>query len=103
MTRMGKRRPRKTLQELEKELLNGQKLQGPMTAREAVQKMEDDGIADRYAAEFKSIDKRGFFFRPRFPLMVSVDKICRGQMDASELVGVLRAQPRGYGELPAGF
>ncbi len=39
--------PRKTLAELERDLLNGQKLQGPMTAAEVAAKLDTDGIADR--------------------------------------------------------
>jgi len=63
-------------------LLNGQKLQGPLTAREVVSKIEADGLADK------------------FPLFVSVDRICRGQMEPEDLVAEIQKQPREYGMLP---
>ena len=77
--------PRKSLSELEAELLGGQKLQGPMTAREVCSKLEADGVLER------------------FPLFATVDMICQGKMRPEELVPVLRRQPRGYGELPKGI
>ena len=42
-----KENPRKSMEELEKTLLAGQKLQGPMTALEVGQKIKEDGKEKR--------------------------------------------------------
>lgn len=39
----------KTIEELEKEMLNGQKLQGPPTAEEVNYMLKNKGLEDKYA------------------------------------------------------
>ncbi|XP_018018922.1 glycerol-3-phosphate dehydrogenase [NAD(+)], cytoplasmic isoform X2 [Hyalella azteca] len=65
----------KTIEELEKEMLNGQKLQGPQTAAEVnfmlkSQKMED-----------------------RFPLFTAIDRICKGEMGPDQMIECIRNHP----------
>ena len=72
-------KPRKTMKELEDEFLNGQKLQGPMTAEEVYNKLKLDGIEERY------------------PLFTTVHKICLGKLNPEDLLPVLRSQPPSYG------
>lgn len=63
------------LDELEKELLNGQKLQGPLTAAEVYDMLVK-----------KKIDKD-------YPLFVSVHKICKGELPAKNLLACLASHP----------
>ena len=50
---------RKTFEQIEKELLNGQKLQGTLTVREVMEILHKDGTADKYPL-FKSIHAIAF-------------------------------------------
>ncbi|XP_046983000.1 glycerol-3-phosphate dehydrogenase [NAD(+)], cytoplasmic isoform X2 [Schistocerca americana] len=65
----------KSIEELEKELLNGQKLQGPITAAEVNFMLKSKGM------------------EARFPLMTAVHKICTGQMKAADLLENVRNHP----------
>ncbi|KAK7793910.1 hypothetical protein R5R35_007680 [Gryllus longicercus] len=65
----------KTIDELEKELLNGQKLQGPITADEI-----------NYMLKQRNMEER-------FPLMTAVHKICKGEMKPIQLVDAMRSHP----------
>jgi len=65
----------KTIEQLEKEMLNGQKLQGPHTAAEvnfmlAGKQMED-----------------------RFPLFTAIDRICKGQFGPEKMIDCIRNHP----------
>ncbi|CAO4370439.1 unnamed protein product [Caenorhabditis nigoni] len=65
----------KTLAEVEKELLNGQSAQGPLTAEEVYLMMKKTGLD------------------AKFPLFTAVHKICAGEMKPAELVDCLRNHP----------
>ena len=66
----------KSLEELEKEMLNGQKLQGPQTAAEVY-----DLLTEKKQLE-------------NFPLFVAVHLIAQGKIPVKELITRLRAQPQ---------
>jgi glycerol-3-phosphate dehydrogenase (NAD+) len=65
----------KTIAELEKEMLNGQSLQGPHTALEVWTMLN----------AHKKLDV--------FPLFVAVHRICQGEMKPAELIECLRSHP----------
>ncbi|CAI4231428.1 unnamed protein product [Auanema sp. JU1783] len=65
----------KPLVEIEKELLNGQSAQGPLTAEEVYLMLKKTNVEDK------------------FPLFVAVHKICQGEMKPTELVECLRSHP----------
>ena len=65
----------KTLAEVEKELLNGQSAQGPLTAEEVVELL----------GKTKSLDG--------YPLFVAVNRICHGELPPQELINCLRNHP----------
>ena len=60
--------PSKTLGELEEELLNGQKLQGPETAQILTSILESKGLGDE------------------FPMFVAIDLICNGKLHPNEFL-----------------
>jgi len=66
---------KKPLVELEAEMLNGQKLQGPETAAEVNHLLAKEGL------------------EAKFPLFTAVHRICQGQMKAEELIESLRNHP----------
>ncbi|CAD6185681.1 unnamed protein product [Caenorhabditis auriculariae] len=65
----------KSLAEVEKEMLNGQSAQGPLTAEEVYLMLEKTNLT------------------AKFPLFTAVHKICQGQMKAPELIDCLRNHP----------
>ncbi|KAI4477081.1 hypothetical protein M0804_013082 [Polistes exclamans] len=65
----------KTIEELEKEMLNGQKLQGPFTAEEV-----------NYMLKSKNMENK-------FPLFTAVHRICIGQLKAADLIDCIRNHP----------
>jgi glycerol-3-phosphate dehydrogenase (NAD+) len=67
--------PDKTIDDLEKELLNGQKLQGPPTAAEVNVVLREKGLEHR------------------FPLFTAVHKICARQMAVEKFVDCLKDHP----------
>ncbi|XP_046391831.1 glycerol-3-phosphate dehydrogenase [NAD(+)], cytoplasmic isoform X1 [Ischnura elegans] len=69
----------KTIEELEKEMLNGQKLQGPVTAEEVNFMLRSKGMEDR------------------FPLFTAIHKICTGVLKATDLVECVRQHPEHIG------
>ena len=74
--------------EVEKELLNGQSAQGPLTAEEVYLMTDKTGVQDRLAStSFVHID----LFR--FPLFTAVHKICIREMEPSDLINHLRSHP----------
>ncbi|XP_071444762.1 glycerol-3-phosphate dehydrogenase [NAD(+)], cytoplasmic isoform X2 [Hetaerina americana] len=68
-------RSNKTIEELEKEMLNGQKLQGPVTAQEVNFMLRTKGMESR------------------FPLFTAIHKICTGVLKANELVDCVHQHP----------
>ncbi|KRY41529.1 putative glycerol-3-phosphate dehydrogenase 2, partial [Trichinella spiralis] len=64
----------RTIEELEKELLGGQKLQGPYTAAQIYVALERRGLVDKY------------------PLITTVHKICSQQWEPKMLIEVLCSQ-----------
>ncbi|KAF8358837.1 gpdh-2, partial [Pristionchus pacificus] len=66
---------KKSLAEIEKELLNGQSAQGPLTAEEVYLMMEKTGLHEK------------------FPLFTAVHKICKGDMKPESLIDCLRNHP----------
>lgn len=65
----------KTIEDLEKELLNGQKLQGPETAKEVNALLKSKNMEDL------------------FPLFTSVHKICSGLTGVDSFIGELKNHP----------
>ncbi|TKR57625.1 hypothetical protein L596_030303 [Steinernema carpocapsae] len=65
----------KTIAEIEKELLNGQSAQGPLTAEEVYLMLENNNVVDK------------------FPLFASVHKICKGEMPPTAMIDNLRNHP----------
>ncbi|XP_023333754.1 glycerol-3-phosphate dehydrogenase [NAD(+)], cytoplasmic isoform X3 [Eurytemora carolleeae] len=68
-------RTRKPLVELEAEMLNGQKLQGPETAAEVNILLTREGLEDK------------------FPLFTMVHRICTGEQTPEQLINCLRSHP----------
>ncbi|XP_048958678.1 glycerol-3-phosphate dehydrogenase [NAD(+)], cytoplasmic isoform X3 [Canis lupus dingo] len=65
----------KSIEQLEKEMLNGQKLQGPLTARELHQVLKHKGMVDK------------------FPLFMAVYKICYESQPVGEFIHCLQNHP----------
>lgn len=65
----------KTIEQLEQEMLNGQKLQGPPTAEEVNIMLKSKNMEDK------------------FPLFTAVHKICRGEMPMQEFINCLKNHP----------
>jgi glycerol-3-phosphate dehydrogenase (NAD+) len=65
----------KSIKELEDEMLNGQKLQGPFTAEEVNYMLKNKGMEDK------------------FPLFTAIHKICTGQKPASEFIDCIKHHP----------
>lgn len=65
----------KTLEELEKEMLNGQRLQGPQTAFEVLRLLQKEKLEDQ------------------FPLFYAVALICRRELPPQSLLDYLRKEP----------
>ncbi|CAJ0562557.1 unnamed protein product, partial [Mesorhabditis spiculigera] len=71
----------KPLAEVEKELLNGQSAQGPLTAEEVYLMMEkSDGLHEK------------------FPLFTAVHRICSGALQPKDLIDCLRDHPEHMGD-----
>lgn len=73
--------PNKKLEDLESEILNGQKLQGPLTAHEVYDCLVRDQVLDQ------------------FPLFATVHRICISEQSPQDLIAILKAQPSSYGVL----
>ncbi|XP_046421167.1 glycerol-3-phosphate dehydrogenase [NAD(+)], cytoplasmic-like isoform X1 [Neodiprion pinetum] len=73
----------KSIAELETEMLNGQKLQGPFTAEEV-----------NYMLKLKDMEGK-------FPLFTAIHRICVGELKPSDLIDCIRSHPEhineGYG------
>ncbi|XP_014092604.3 glycerol-3-phosphate dehydrogenase [NAD(+)], cytoplasmic isoform X1 [Bactrocera oleae] len=65
----------KTIAELETELLNGQKLQGPPTAEEVNYMLKNKGLEEK------------------FPLFTAIHKICSNQLKVQDLIDCIRNHP----------
>lgn len=65
----------KTIEELEEEMLNGQKLQGPQTAEEVNFMLKSKDMEDR------------------FPLFTSIDRICKGELGPTQMIECIRNHP----------
>ncbi|KAJ8667171.1 hypothetical protein QAD02_008833 [Eretmocerus hayati] len=65
----------KTIEELEKEMLNGQKLQGPFTAEEVNYMLKSQSMEDT------------------FPLFTAIHRICIGQLKPTDLIDCIRCHP----------
>lgn len=65
----------KTIEQLEEELLNGQKVQGPATAAEVYELIKEKHVEEK------------------FPLFVAIHKICIREMPTSEFIGCLQNHP----------
>lgn len=66
---------KKSIEELEKEMLNGQKLQGPPTAVEV-----------NYMLKAKGMEAR-------FPMFTAIHQICTGQLAVEEFINCLKNHP----------
>jgi len=66
---------KKSIVELETDMLNGQKLQGPETAAEV-----------NYMLAAKGLEAE-------FPLFTAVHKICLGQMEPEKLIDAIKNHP----------
>ncbi|CAG9133102.1 unnamed protein product [Plutella xylostella] len=65
----------RSIKELEDELLNGQKLQGPITAEEVNHMLANKNMEDK------------------FPLFTAVYLICKGDKPPSEFINCIRSHP----------
>ncbi|XP_064470602.1 glycerol-3-phosphate dehydrogenase [NAD(+)], cytoplasmic-like [Ornithodoros turicata] len=65
----------KSIEELEKELLNGQRLQGPETAEEVYTMLKNRDMLDR------------------FPLFVAIHRICTREIPPTEMIDCIRNHP----------
>lgn len=65
----------KSIEQLEKEMLNGQKLQGPQTARELHSILQHKGLVDK------------------FPLFTAVYKVCYEGQPVGEFIRCLQNHP----------
>ncbi|KAL7638590.1 UNVERIFIED_CONTAM: hypothetical protein RMT77_011162 [Armadillidium vulgare] len=65
----------KTILELEKEMLNGQKLQGPYSAAEVNYMLKNKNMEDR------------------FPLFTAIHKICIGEIPPTQMIECIRNHP----------
>ncbi|XP_015584695.1 glycerol-3-phosphate dehydrogenase [NAD(+)], cytoplasmic isoform X3 [Cephus cinctus] len=65
----------KSIDTLEKEMLNGQKLQGPFTAEEV-----------NYMLKAKDMESR-------FPLFTAIHRICIGELKPTDLIDCIRSHP----------
>ncbi|ELU01876.1 hypothetical protein CAPTEDRAFT_220756 [Capitella teleta] len=65
----------KTIEELEAEMLNGQKLQGPPTAAEVYTMLEQKGLTEK------------------FPMFTAVHKICTGEKTPQAFIDCLKNHP----------
>lgn len=65
----------KSIEELEQDMLNGQKLQGPETAIEVNAMLKAKGLEDK------------------FPLFTAVYRICKGEIPPSQMVDCIRSHP----------
>lgn len=89
----------KSIKDLETELLNGQKLQGPITAEEVNYMLKSKGMEDRYEAScfrVRSTQTIKIDFHPtkcRFPLFTAINKICIGQLKPDQLIDCIRNHP----------
>ncbi|KAM4026867.1 glycerol-3-phosphate dehydrogenase 1-like protein, partial [Anomaloglossus baeobatrachus] len=66
---------RKSIEELEKEMLNGQKLQGPQTSAEVYRILHQKGLVDK------------------FPLFTAVHRICYEGKLVEEVIACLQSHP----------
>ncbi|CAD7077555.1 unnamed protein product [Hermetia illucens] len=69
----------KSIKELEAEMLNGQKLQGPITAEEVNFMLKNKQMEDK------------------FPLFTAIHKICSGTIQAKDLIDCIRNHPEHIG------
>lgn len=65
----------KSIEELERELLNGQKLQGPETAEEVFIMLKNRNMLDR------------------FPLFVAIHRICKKEIPPTEMIECIKNHP----------
>ncbi|KAL6424235.1 hypothetical protein ACFW04_009817 [Cataglyphis niger] len=65
----------KSIETLEKEMLKGQKLQGPFTAEEVNYTLKSQNIEDR------------------FPLFTAIHRICVGELKPTDLIDCIRSHP----------
>lgn len=65
----------KSIAELEKEMLNGQKLQGPITAAEVNVMLKAKGMEDK------------------FPLFTAIHRICVGEIKPAQMIDCIRNHP----------
>ncbi|XP_054712018.1 glycerol-3-phosphate dehydrogenase [NAD(+)], cytoplasmic-like [Uloborus diversus] len=63
----------KSMEQLEKEMLNGQRMQGPQTAEEVYVMLEGKGLLEK------------------FPLLVGIHRICTGQLQPAQLIDCIRS------------
>lgn len=86
----------KTIKQLEDEMLNGQKLQGPITAEEVNFMLKSKGMEDKSVPKGSSNSCQApnyavIFFR--FPLFTAIHKICTGAIKPQGFLDCLRNHP----------
>jgi glycerol-3-phosphate dehydrogenase (NAD+) len=64
-----------SIEELEVEMLNGQKLQGPFTAEEVNYMLKSKGMESR------------------FPFFTAIHRICVGELKPKDLINCIRSHP----------
>lgn len=85
----------KSIKQLEDEMLNGQKLQGPITAEEVNFMLKNKGMEDKWVPhemgneQFDYMTKLAF----RFPLFTAIHRICTGVQKPADLIEGIRTHP----------
>jgi len=65
----------KSIAQLEEEMLNGQKLQGPPTAAEVYELLQQKNLVEK------------------FPLFVAIHRICQGELEPKAFIDCLKNHP----------
>lgn len=95
----------KSIKELETEMLNGQKLQGPITAEEVNFMLKNKGMEAKWVVDGRDqYWMKSFIWIPsemynsvltthRFPLFTAIHKICTDQLKPNQLIDCIRQHP----------
>ncbi|XP_023248084.1 glycerol-3-phosphate dehydrogenase [NAD(+)], cytoplasmic-like [Copidosoma floridanum] len=75
----------RSIEELEKDMLNGQKLQGPITAEEVNHMLNAKGMENR------------------FPLFTAIHRICKRELNPQDLIDCIRYHPEHMEDINAEY
>ena len=86
-----------SIAELEKEMLNGQQLQGPHTAEEVNFMLKNKNMEDKYYDKnCKHFWTFVYLLIPttfRFPLFTAIHRICLGELAPEQMIDCIRNHP----------